>query len=74
MRAARMLGKAAVEWNYVPRNPFVTGANPSPPVIERGILTPAEVDLLASEMRSPYGAAVIVGAWCYWRPSELLAL
>jgi integrase len=74
MRAVRMVGKTAVEWGYVERNPFVTGANPSPSVVEREILTPAEVDALAEEMRSPYGAAVVVGAWCYLRPSELLAL
>jgi integrase len=74
MRAVRMVGKTAVEWGYVDRNPFVTGANPAPTVIEREILTPAEVDALADEMRSPYGAAVVVGAWCYLRPSELLTL
>lgn len=74
MRSLRMLGKAAQEWGYVERNPFVTGANPAPPVIEREVLTPAEADALASEMRSPYGAAVVVGAWCYLRPSELLSL
>jgi integrase len=32
------------------------------------------VDTLAKELGSPFGAAVIVGAWCYLRPSELLAL
>jgi hypothetical protein len=30
-------------------------------VLEREILTPSEVDALAGEMRSPYGAAVLVG-------------
>lgn len=52
----------------------MTGANPAPSVIERDVLEPAEVDALADEMGSPYGAAVIVGAWCYLRPSELLGL
>ena len=74
MRAVRMLGRAAVEWGYLSRNPFVTGANPAPAVLEREILTPAELDALASEMRPPYGAAVVLGAWCYLRPSELLSL
>jgi integrase len=74
MRAFRMLGKAAVEWGYLTRNPARTGANPAPAVIEREILTPAEVDALAAEMRSPYGAAVVVAAWCFLRPSELLGL
>jgi integrase len=74
MRALRMVGRAAVEWGYLGRNPFVTGANPAPPVIEREILTPAEVDALAEEMRSPYGAAIVVAAWCYLRPGELLGL
>ena len=74
MRAVRMVGKTAVEWGYVERNPFVTGANPAPSVIEREILTPAEVDALAAEMRAPYDAAVAVAAWCYLRPSELLSL
>lgn len=69
-----MLGRAAVEWGYVERNPFVTGANPAPSVIEREILTPAQVDALAEELRSPYSAAVVVATWCYLRPSELLAL
>jgi integrase len=74
MRAVRMLGRAAVEWGYLSRNPFVTGANPAAAVLEREILTPAELDALASEMRPPYGAAVVLGAWCYLRPSELLSL
>jgi integrase len=34
----------------------------------------AEVDALAEEMNTPYGAAIILGAWCYLRPSELLGL
>jgi integrase len=74
MRSLRMLGRAAVEWGYLERNPFVTGANPAPVVIEREVLTPAEVESLAEEMRPPFDAAVVVGAWCYLRPSELLSL
>jgi integrase len=68
MRAFRMLGKAAVEWGYLASNPAATGANPAPSVLEREILTPAEVDALAEEMEPLYGA------WCYLRPSELLGL
>jgi hypothetical protein len=30
----------------------------------------AEVDRLAGELRSPYDAAVVVGAWCYLRPGR----
>ncbi len=69
-----MIGKAAVGWRYLTENPAATGANPAPPVLERAILTAAEVDRLAEEMRAPYGAAVVVAAWCYLRPSELLGL
>jgi integrase len=32
------------------------------------------VDKLAGEVHSRFAAAIIVGAWCYLRPSELLAL
>ena len=74
MRAFRQLCGAAVEWNYLATNPAKTGTNPAPAVIEREILTPAEVDALAEEMEPLYGAAVIAGAWCYLRPSELLGL
>ena len=74
MRSFRMLGKAAVEWGYLTKNPAKTGANPAPAVIERGILTPAEVDALAEEMRPPYGAATVIASWCYLRPGELLGL
>ncbi len=74
MRALRQVCAAAVEWGYLATNPAKTGANPAPSVIEREILTPADVDALAEEMEPLYGAAVIVGAWCYLRPSELLGL
>ena len=74
VRALRMVGRAAKEWGYVARNPFMTGANPSPVVLEREILTPGEVDALADEMEPVYGAAALVGAWCFLRPSELLGL
>jgi hypothetical protein len=47
MRAFRMVGEAAVEWGYVATNPAATGPNPAPAVLEREILTPAEVDGLA---------------------------
>jgi integrase len=74
MRAFRQVCAAAVEWGFLAANPAKTGANPAPTVLEKEILTPAEVDALAEEMNPPYGAAVIVGAWCYLRPSELLGL
>jgi integrase len=38
------------------------------------VLEPADVDKLAAEMRSPYDVAVVVGAWCFLRPAEMLAL
>jgi integrase len=38
------------------------------------VLEPDDVDRLANEMRAPYAAAAIVGAWCYLRPAELLGL
>jgi integrase len=69
-----MVGKAAVDWGYLASNPIATGPNPAPAVVEREVLTPAEVDALAEEMEPLYGAAVLVGAWCYLRPSELLGL
>jgi integrase len=74
MRAFRQLCAAAVEWGYLAANPAKTGANPQPGVIEREILSPAEVDALADEMEPLYGAAVVVGAWCFLRPSELVGL
>ncbi len=75
VRALRQVLDAAVGWEYLDRNPAkATGKNPAPPVVERQALEPVEVERLAGEMRSPYDVAVIVGAWCYLRPSELLAL
>jgi integrase len=71
VRALSMVCRAAVEWGQLERSPVV-GPNPAPVVIERGILTPAEVEALADEMEPLYGAAAIVGAWCYLRPAELL--
>jgi integrase len=73
VRALSMVCRAAVEWGQLERSPVV-GPNPAPAVIEREILTPAEVEALADEMQPIYGAAAIVGAWCYLRPSELLGL
>jgi integrase len=73
VRALSMVCRAAVEWGQLDRSPVV-GPNPAPSVIEREILTPAEVDALAGEMEPLYGAAALVGAWCYLRPSELLGL
>jgi integrase len=74
MRAFSMVCRAAVDWGQLERNPAKTGPNPSPAVIEREILTPVEVDALAGEMEPLYGAAALVGAWCFLRPSELLGL
>lgn len=75
VRALRMVLDAAVRWEYLAKNPAKsTGRNPAPEVLERAVLEPADVDKLAKELRSPFGAAVVVGAWCYLRPSELLAL
>jgi integrase len=69
-----LICKAAVDWGQLAQNPAKTGPNPAPAVLEREILTPAELDALAGEMESPYDAAALVGAWCYLRPSELLGL
>jgi integrase len=74
MRAFSMVCRAAVDWGHLQQNPAKTGPNPAPAVLEREILTPAELDALADEMEPLYGAAAIVGAWCYLRPSELLGL
>jgi integrase len=75
VRALRQILDAAVAWEFLTRNPAkATGKNPAPPVLERAILEPAEVDRLAAEMNSPFDVAVIVAAWCYLRPAELLAL
>ena len=74
MRAFRQVCAAAVEWGYTTQNAALTGKNPAPPVLERDVLEPAEVEQLAAELRSPYDVAVIVGAWCYLRPAELLGL
>ncbi len=66
---------AAVAWDYIARNPAkATGRNPAPPVLESTVLEPVDVESLAGELRSPHDVAVIVGAWCYLRPAELLAL
>jgi hypothetical protein len=32
-RAFRMVGKAAVEWGFLTKNPAATGANPAPPCL-----------------------------------------
>ena len=75
MRALRQVIDAAVAWEYLARNPAKpTGKNTKPPIAERIALEPADVDKLAGEVRSRFAAAIIVGAWCYLRPSELLAL
>ena len=75
VRALRQVLDAAVSWEYLARNPAkATGKNAKPTIIERAALEPSEVDRLAGELNSPYDVAVIVGAWCYLRPSELLAL
>ena len=74
MRSFKQVLAAAIEWGYATQNAAQTGANPAPPVIERVVLEPAEVERLAAEMRPPYDVAVIVGAWCFLRPAELLGL
>jgi len=75
VRALRMVLDAAVAWQHLERNPAkATGKNPSPPVVERAVLEPGDVERLACEMTHPYDVAIIVGAWCYLRPAELLAL
>ena len=75
VRALRQVLDAAVAWEYLARNPAkATGKNAKPTIIERAALEPSEVDRLAGELDSPHDVAVIVGAWCYLRPSELLAL
>ncbi|MEO5576724.1 MAG: site-specific integrase [Gaiellaceae bacterium] len=75
VRALRMVLDAAVAWQHLAANPAkATGKNPSPPVVERAVLEPGDVERLAREMTHPYDVAIIVGAWCYLRPSELLAL
>lgn len=75
VRALRMVLDAAVAWEHLAKNPAkATGKNPSPPVVERPVLEPAEVERLAAEMAHPYDVAILVGAWCYLRPAELLAL
>jgi integrase len=75
VRALRMVLDAAVAWEYLAKNPAkATGKNPAPVVVESVALEPGDVDRLAGEMRPPYDAAVLVGAWCYLRPAELLGL
>jgi len=75
VRALRQVLDAAVAWEYLARNPArATGKNVRPAVLERIALEPSDVDKLAGEMRSPYDVAIVVGAWTYLRPSELLAL
>lgn len=75
VRALRQVLGAAVAWEYLRRNPAkATGRNSAPEVVERVVLEPEEVEVIAGELRSPYDVAVIVGAWCYLRPGELLAL
>jgi hypothetical protein len=72
VRALRMVLHAAVAWEHLTKNPAqATGKNP--PVVERAVLEPEDVERLAAEMAHPYEVAIIVGAWCYLRPAELLA-
>jgi len=75
MSAFRQVCAAGVRWGVMDTNPAAAvGANPQPAVLERDVLEPADVDRLAHELNPPFGVAVIVGAWCYLRPAELLAL
>ncbi len=75
VRALRMVLDAAVAWQHLAANPAkATGKNPSPPVVERAVLEPGDLERLAGEMTHPYDVAIVVGAWCYLRPAELLAL
>jgi integrase len=75
VRALRQVLDAAVAWEYLAHNPAkATGKNPKPTIVERVALEPADVDRLATEFGAPFGPAMVVGAWCYLRPSELLAL
>jgi integrase len=75
VRALRQVLDAAVDWEYLARNPAkATGRNPQPEVVERSVLEPQDVERLAGEFGATYAAAVVVGAWCYLRPAELLGL
>ncbi|HSF60805.1 MAG TPA: hypothetical protein VLA69_03865 [Gaiellaceae bacterium] len=75
VRALREVLDAAVSCEYLERNPAkATGRNTVPEVVERLVLEPKDVEVIAGELRSPHDVAVIVGAWCYLRPGELLAL
>lgn len=88
VRALRQVLDAAVAWEYLDRNPAkATGANPAPEVLERAVLEPRDIDRLAAELLDNdaedaarrensrrWAAAIVVGAWCYLRPSELFAL
>jgi integrase len=75
VRSLRQVLDAAVAWDYIERNPAkATGKNPAPEIVERIALEPDDVHRLAGELDAPYNAAVIVGAWCHLRPSELMAL
>jgi integrase len=74
MRSMRQVLAAAVDWQHLTRNPAVTGPNPQPPIIERGVLEPDYVEALAEAIAFPYDVMVIVAAWCYLRPSEAVQL
>ena len=75
VRALRQVLDTAVAWEYLARNPAkASGKNPAPAVLEWIALEPADVDTLADELGSQFGAAVVVRAWTFLRPSELLAL
>ena len=75
MSSFRQVCAAGVRWGVMASNPAVlVGSNPQPAVVERDVLEPVQVDALAAEMSTSYGAAVVVGAWCYLRPGELLGL
>lgn len=55
VRALRQVLDAAVAWEYLERNPSkATGRNPAPEVVERLVLEPSDVDVIAGELRSPY--------------------
>ncbi len=74
MRGMRQVLAAAVDWQYLTRNPAVTGQNPAPEVLERTVLEPDDVEALAEAIARPYDVLVVLGAWCFLRPSELLHL
>jgi integrase len=75
MQAVRQMFAAAVQWDYMGRNPAkLAGRNPQPPPRPVRAYTLAELDALAAELSKPYRPLPAFAAATGLRPEEWAAL